>query len=507
MKIVHTLVALLVMLALSALAVSAQELPAGAPTAAGSPEIQTVKPTPAMREALYKQVWKQIAEQYIDETKLKDWDKRATKYDGKLNTDDELDAALTELVESVSDRWTKYMSPVSIATHKQMKEDGFLPSGLILRRHKDGAWHIDSLLFGSAAHQSVLREGDIIVAINGKRLTAKMTETEVFDLSLAQGGETVRVTAFFDGKEQQVELHLVPPAPDRVSVRMLPNEVLYIRLPTFENPQVVADFVRQLRKVYFEEKGSVTGVVFDLRNNSGGIFDLALEISSLFLESGTITKATVHKGANETVTEHNVRPMPAFAKRMITEPHALDFINWAYNTPLVVLINGSSASASEVTTGALQDNKRAYVIGTQSFGKSVGFSVNQLPNGGTVTITSLKYLTPAGHDILDKGITPDLVVEQPRGGTDDLALRAAHKHILELAAQRFQQMHDAQTIATKSHDELNQSDKGCNSEPCSGSMLLTLLRILAAGAFLAAYLLVSNHGRRLVTRVTGIRLP
>jgi carboxyl-terminal processing protease len=455
MKGMRTTVALMALLILSWTSAVAQD--AASPDSATAPKEEFVEPSPALRTMLCKRVWQQISDEYFEVGKLQDWDKVAAKCDREMNSDDELDAVLTDIVVSVGDRWTRYQSRTVIRAHQKMKAEGLMQAGLLTRRHADGKWHIDSLAWGSPASVSVLKEGDIIESVNGKPLTDKMTDVDVWDLFVGNEGSTVKVKAVMDGQVKEVVITLFPTPEDQVSVRVLPDDVLYIRLPTFENPGIVKDFITKLRKVYFERKGALTGVAFDLRNNSGGLFDMALLVSSVFIESGTIVKATVHKGSAETVTEHKVRPMPPFAKRLMTEPHQLDYLNWTHNTPMVVLVNGSSASCSEITAGALQDNKRAYVIGTQSFGKAVGFTMNQLPNGGMLMVTSLKYLTPAGHDIVDKGITPDLIVEQPRGGTQDLALKAAHEYIVKLAAQRYQQVQDGKAIAGKSKNELEKT--------------------------------------------------
>lgn len=493
MKALKSAAALLVALSLSATVCVAKEdsppLPVPAPGVSpntspdqsqnASPGEQLVEPTPELRKTLCRRVWQQVAEEYVDEGKLSQWDKSGTKCDADFASDEELDKAIYEMVESVGDRWTKYKSRPVIRAHQKMRSEGLVQAGALLRRHSDSRWHIDSLSWGSPAHASVLKEGDIILSVNGKPLSDRMSDIDVWDLLVGKPGEKIKVAAVMDGVVKEVELTLYSSSDDEVAIRILPDNVLYIRLPTFEKPAVVQNFLVKLRQVYFQKKGAITGVVFDLRNNPGGLFDLALRVSSTFIESGTIVRTTVHKGATETVTEHKTRAMPPFAKRLITEDHALDYIEWAQNTPMVVLINGSSASCSEITAGALQDNKRAFVIGSQSFGKSVGFTMNQLPNGGVLTVTSMKYLTPSGKDIDDKGITPDLVVVQPRVETTDLALKAAHAHIVEVAAQRSQQVQDGRDIANKSKDELGQSlDK---------SKLLPLLFVFGAVFGLIAF--------------------
>ncbi|MBX9948848.1 MAG: PDZ domain-containing protein [Candidatus Obscuribacterales bacterium] len=452
------------------------------------PQETMVEPTPAMREQLYKQIWTQIGAEYVDDTKLKDWEARLTKYDGKLNSAEELDAALTELVDSVGDRWTKYQSPTSIREFSAMVKDGFVLAGMVLRKHSDGAWHIDSMLYDSAAQKSVLREGDVVVSINGIKLE-NLSETEVLKLSAGHEGEVMKVVAGWDGQLHEVQLTLFRPMKDRVQVAKLPDDVLYIRLPTYEKPEIVDDFMKQLKAQYYEAKGGLTGIVLDLRNNSGGLVDMALKTTSLFLEQGTMVKSTVHKGQLETVTEYRVKPLVPFAKRMMTEPHMLDFFNWLQNTPMVILINGSTASSSEITTGALQDNGRVFVIGTHSFGKAVAFTIQDLPNGGRFFLTSMKYLTPNGHDVYDRGIQPDLVVEQPRDAKSDAQLLAAHDYIVKLSAQRFKQVQDGKDIAGKPAKELKHLDANPYKKP------LILLGFLI-GLLILAFTQLASHKKK-----------
>lgn len=452
------------------------------------PQETLVEPTPAMREQLYKQIWTQIGAEYVDETKLKDWEARLTKYDGKLNSAEELDAALTELVDSVGDRWTKYQSPTSIREFSSMVKDGFVLAGMVLRKHADNAWHIDSMMYDSAAQKSVLREGDIVVSINGKKLD-KLSETEVLKLSAGHEGEVMTVVAGWGGQMHEVQLTLFRPMKDRVQVAKLPDDVLYIRLPTYEKPEIVDDFMKQLKAQYYEAKGGLTGIVLDLRNNSGGLVDMALKTSSLFLEQGTMVKSTVHKGQLETVTEYKVKPLASFAKRMITEPHMLDFFNWLQNTPMVILINGSTASSSEITSGALQDNGRAYVIGTHSFGKAVAFTIQDLPNGGRFFLTSMKYLTPNGHDVYDVGIQPDLVVEQPRDAKRDAQLIAAHDYIVKLSAQRFKQVQDGKDLAAKPATELKHLDASPYRKPL-------LIAVLVIGLVIIAFTQLASYKKK-----------
>ena len=167
----------------------------------------------------------------------------------------------------------------------------------------------------------------------------------------------------------------------------------------------------------------------------------------------------------------------------------LDFFNWLQNTPMVILINGSTASSSEITSGALQDNGRAYVIGTHSFGKAVAFTIQDLPNGGRFFLTSMKYLTPNGHDVYDVGIQPDLVVEQPRDAKNDAQLIAAHDYIVKLSAQRFKQVQDGKDLAAKPATELKHLDASPYRKPL-------LIAVLVIGLVIIAFTQLASYKKK-----------
>lgn len=407
--------------------------------------------TPALLEMLYRAVWMKVGKEYQDPYKLADWASWEHKFKGKLQSEADLDSAIKELLSSLNDRWTIYHAPSEIAGRKQAVKDGYLSIGMHLRKHADDAWHIDGMQFGTPAMQSVLREGDIVKSINGKPLSG-LSQADVAKLLMGKEGEKVSVLAFYDGSEHAVELVFAQNQPDQVAVGLLPGNILYIRLPTFVSQEVVANFVQVLGQAYERTGGQISGIVFDLRYNGGGLVTMALTVSSLFTEDGTITRTTTRSDRTVTDTHYKVIPIPQYLEARMPK-QAAEFQHFLQTVPLVILTNGSTASASEITTGALKDNGRAFVIGVKTFGKAVGYTVTPLPNGGAVQVTNLSYLTPNGSNIADKGIDPDLLVEQPRGqailSESDEQVKAAHEHLLKIAKERARQLGEAQDLSVK----------------------------------------------------------
>jgi C-terminal peptidase prc len=265
-------------------------------------------------------------------------------------------------------------------------------------------------------------------------------------------GDTVKVTYEVGGQPLEVELKLAPEPEEAVIVDLLPGNIGYIRLPTFVHDEAVEAFMQGLAAICEQANYDLRGLIFDLRNNSGGKFENALSVSSLFIKEGIVTKSKTRSGRQVSITDHTVVDFPAFTQSAMP-PEMLAVFKSLQTVPMVILVNGSTASASEVTTGALRDNGRAYVIGTKTFGKGVGYSMGRLPNGGGLTVTSLSYLTPKGFDLGGKGIDPDKVVENPRGQDVDAQKQAAVDYLNAQTALRMKQLQNARTQAVQPHDK------------------------------------------------------
>lgn len=404
-----------------------------------------LNPSPKQLEAFYQAMWAKVATEFVDVAKLKEWKTWEHKYDGQLKTMDDMDKAIREMAESLDDRWTIYVSPKDIENARKQRKEGLINIGMLLRKHADGIFHIDGIMFGSPVHASQLREGDVIKSINGKDLSG-VNFTEANQLLSGKAGAKITLVASWGGEDHTVELTYANVEEAEVDVDLLPGKIGYVRLPTFMSQKIGVAFIQALAELYQATEGNLNGLVFDMRNNSGGRVDLAIEISSMFLEKGTVVKTSVRSDRRVTVTAYDTIPIPNYLESGML-PDMAKFQHMLQTVPMVILTNGSTASASEITTGALKDNGRARVIGTTSFGKAVGYVPYPLPNGGMLQVTNLSYLTPNGTNIRDKGIAPDEVVENPRDSEDDLQLKAAHSYLMTIVKARNKQLADARKLS------------------------------------------------------------
>ena len=199
--------------------------------------------------------------------------------------------------------------------------------------------------------------------------------------------------------EQATATKVVPIVRDNiitkaVKIEEMEGNIGYIRLNTF----MANDAANEVKQALQKFKGK-SGLIIDLRGNPGGLLPNAIDIGSMFVEKGPIVHVVNREGQKQS---YNASGKPVVDAKM----------------PVVVLVDGGSASASEILGGALQDHERAVLIGTKTFGKGLVQTVHPLSDGSGVAITTNKYLTPDGHDINKQGIVPDITVELPKVNVD-----------------------------------------------------------------------------------------
>lgn len=390
------------------------------------------QPTPAQLERVYDRVWQQVAQSYHDPSALKNWITWRNKYQGKLTTVPELETAIQEMLGSLNDPWTKYVSTAEIQAAQANMKAGNAPLGLSLKQKADGSYRIDFLVYGSAARGSDLREGDVVKSIGGKDLKG-LSLKEVETLTLGKAGTDVEVVFEHKGNEQKLTLKFTAIPDAKVESKLLPGDIGYVRLPSFESEDVVIEFVGHIAELQ-KKSGGLKGLVLDLRGNPGGQFQLALDVASLFIQKGTVVTSTTRTGRMVTHTTFDVIPPQAhdFSGAPVD---AVALMNTLYTVPLTVLVDGSTASSAEIVTGALKDNGRATIVGTTTFGKGVGYNMGRLPTGGILMVTTLDYLTPSGYNLANKGITPNVVVERPAGSVVDDQMATGVKDVTEKAAK------------------------------------------------------------------------
>ncbi len=258
---------------------------------------------------------------------------------------------------------------------------------------ENGVIKVVSPIDDTPAFRAGIQPGDLITYIDGK---------PVLGLELGEAVEKMRGPVNSEitltvrrGEQQPFDVRLVRDVIKIQSVRArLEGEVGYIRITSF-NEQTESGLASSLQKLRSDAKGSLAGYVLDLRNNPGGLLNQAVAVSDAFLERGEIVSTRGRK-ADQT-------------QRFNAKAGDL-----AEGLPIVVLINGGSASASEIVAGALQDHRRAVLLGTKSFGKGSVQTIVPIPGHGAIRLTTARYYTPSGRSIQATGIVPDIQVPQAR---------------------------------------------------------------------------------------------
>lgn len=264
---------------------------------------------------------------------------------------------------------------------------------------------VASPIEGTPGWRAGLQPGDYIIEIDGVK-TEDITQEDV--LNMLRGKEGTQVTIkVLRGKNLKFDLTLTRAIIEVPTIKYtkIGKDIAYIRLIEF-NPNSAKRITEAIEKL--QEEGC-TKLIFDLKNNPGGLITSSIDVASIFLESGVVVST---KGrARNTSETYNVR---RFVKKLPKD------------MPIVVLINEGSASASEIVAGALKDHKRAYLVGTRSYGKGLVQSVVQLSEKELVKLTIARYYSPSGANINKQGILPDLEVTRPSFTPDE------EKSVLEL---------------------------------------------------------------------------
>jgi carboxyl-terminal processing protease len=261
---------------------------------------------------------------------------------------------------------------------------------------ENGFVKVVSPIEGTPADRAGVQPGDLITQVDGESVMG-LNLNEAVDLMRGPVGSEITITITREGTADPFDVKLTRETITISPVRArLEDGVVVVRLTTF-NEQTYPELEQQLKERVEEAGGmeKVTGIVLDLRNNPGGLLNQAISVTDAFLESGEVVST---RGRD-----------PADSERYNATPGDL-----AEGKPMAVVINGGSASASEIVAGALKDHHRAVVIGTQSFGKGSVQTIMPVQGEGAIRLTTARYYTPSGRSIQALGVTPDITVEQAK---------------------------------------------------------------------------------------------
>ncbi len=317
--------------------------------------------------------------------------------------------SITALLASLHDPYTVYFTPQEAKQFSQQLSGTYSGIGTAVEM-KGGRLTVTRVFAGSPAAQAGIRAGDVIVSVNGVPAAGTPVSATVARI-VGPAGTTVHLVVLHHGATTAVQLTLTRRSISEplTSARLLNDhgiKVGYVYLSAFAKGAgtQVGQAIAGL------QKAGARWLVFDLRDDGGGLVDEAVSVASDFLPAGKVVVSTQGLHSRKDVLKTSSGP--------------------ATKVPLVVLVNGNTASASEIVTGALQDYKRATIIGTRTFGKGVVQTILPLPAGASLKITIASYLTPLGRSINHKGIEPTIVAAQPAKATSDKVLARALRFIV-----------------------------------------------------------------------------
>ncbi len=327
---------------------------------------------------LFGDIFERIRAQYVEE----------------VDSEDLIEAAIDGMLTSL-DPHSSYLSPNDAEQMRVQTRGEFGGLGIEVTQ-EEGFVKVVSPIDGTPADEAGIEAGDFITHVDGESILG-LTLDKAVDLMRGPVGSEIVITVVREGEQEPFDVTIVRDTIKLTAVRARTEGTsVVLRVTTFNDqtfPNLQAGLDEQIKEIGGIDK--VNGVVLDLRNNPGGLLTQAIKVSDAFLNEGEIVST---RGRD-----------PGEGERFNATAGDL-----AEGKPIVVLINGGSASASEIVAGALQDHRRAIVVGTKSFGKGSVQTVMPLRGDGAMRLTTSRYYTPSGRSIQALGVSPDIIVEQPR---------------------------------------------------------------------------------------------
>lgn len=354
-----------------------------------------------------------------------------TDYVEEVNESDLIEAAINGMLTSL-DPHSSYLPPDAYDDMRTQTRGSFGGLGIEVTQ-EEGFVKVVSPMDGTPAAEAGIEAGDFITHVDGESVLGLTLDDAVEKMRGPVGSEII-ITVVREGTPEPFDVSIIRDTIKLTAVKgRTEGQTVVLRITTF-NDQTYPNLEDSLNKAVTEVGGidKVNGFVIDLRNNPGGLLTQAIKVSDAFLDAGEIVSTRGRKAQDSERFNATVGDL-------------------AQNKPIVVLINGGSASASEIVTGALQDHHRAIVVGTKSFGKGSVQTVMPIKGDGAMRLTTARYYTPSGRSIQNLGIAPDIVVPQPP--------KAPVSAEDEAAANKAKDRSEADLRGTLSNDSMTEDEK------------------------------------------------
>ncbi len=336
-------------------------------------------------EKLFLNSWKIIKKRYYDSSlNHQNWEKWKNRYIDNIKTEEDAHLAINTMLASLDDPYSRFLNAQEYAEQTTSIDSKIVGIGINISS-VSGKIVIISTVENTPAQKSGIKAGDILSKVDDKDVHGKNI-SEIAQLIRGEEGTAVKIEIIRNGKKMVKTLTRAQIEIKSVKHKILPENIGYIQITSFLGTNVAEDFLSSLNSIK-----DTKGLILDLRGNTGGLLPNAVFITDLFLKEGNIVSIVDRNGIKSDINAQD--------KVSLTQK------------PMIILIDGATASASEIVSGALKDYKMAVLVGEKTYGKGMVQKIYPMPNKTGMNLTIAKYLTPNGADINKKGILPDYVVK------------------------------------------------------------------------------------------------
>ena len=335
-------------------------------------------------QKLFDKTWKVISREYYEPSlNNQNWYRWKDHYRNKIKTDEDARVAIDTMIASLNEPYTRFMPKKDFEDLTTSITSKIYGIGVNIYSNA-GKIEVFNVMPATPADFAQLKQGDIITAVNGKDISG-MNVSDVAAIVRGPENSVVELTILRNNKKLTKKIKRKEIKIKSVKSSILDNHIGYIQILSFMSGTTPNEFLEAL-----ENTKNTDSLILDLRGNTGGLLDNAVFIADMFINNGTIVDIIYRNGYKKSIKAQDE--------------------HLGMQKPVVVLVNGASASASEILSGALKDTHKATLIGRKTFGKGLVQKVVPLPNQTGVNVTIARYLTPNGTDINKLGIKPDIEV-------------------------------------------------------------------------------------------------